>query len=86
VIHQCPIEEWCAIAVDLEGRASEAARGRGRRAVEALPETLLRLGAERLRGGTLDDVERLVPAYVSLPRGITTDAGDGGMAWSRDPR
>jgi len=75
-----------ALAVDLDGRATPAALERGRLAVEALPATLLRLGAERLRAGTADDVERLVPAYVSLPRGITTDAGDGGIAWSRDPR
>jgi tRNA threonylcarbamoyl adenosine modification protein YeaZ len=75
-----------AIAVDLEGRASSAALEVGRRALAALPATLLRLGAERLRSGESDDVERLVPAYVSLPRGITTDMGDGGVAWSRDPR
>jgi hypothetical protein len=75
-----------AIAVDLEGRASEAALERGRQAVAALPAALVRLGADRLARGDVDDAERLVPAYVSLPRGITTDLGDGGMAWSRDPR
>jgi len=75
-----------AIAVDLEGRASPEALERGRRALETLPASLLRLGAERLRRNESDDVERLVPAYVSLPRGITTDMGDEGVAWSRDPR
>jgi tRNA threonylcarbamoyl adenosine modification protein YeaZ len=75
-----------AIAVDLDGRASEAARQRGGEALAALPAALLQLGARRLASGDVDDAEPLVPAYVSLPRGITTDLGDGGMAWSRDPR
>jgi tRNA threonylcarbamoyl adenosine modification protein YeaZ len=79
-------EPALAIAVDLEGRASAAALERGRRALEGLPATLLELGAERLRVGGGDDVEQLVPVYVSLPRGIATDLGDGGVAWSRDPR
>lgn len=75
-----------AVAVDLDGRASEAAVNRGRAAVAGLPQALMRLGAARLAGGDIDDVERLVPAYVSLPRGVTTDVGDEGVAWSRDPR
>jgi tRNA threonylcarbamoyl adenosine modification protein YeaZ len=79
-------EPALAVAVDLEGRASAAALERGRRALEGLPATLLELGAERLRVGGGDDVEQLVPVYVSLPRGIATDLGDGGVAWSRDPR
>jgi hypothetical protein len=79
-------EPALAVAVDLEGRASAAALERGRRALEGLPATLLELGAERLRVGGGDDVEQLVPVYVSLPRGIATDVGDGGVAWSRDPR
>jgi hypothetical protein len=78
-------EPPAALAIDLAGRASVGALERGREALEALPETLLRLGAARLSAGDRDDAERLVPAYVSLPRGITTDAGDGGMAWSRGP-
>jgi hypothetical protein len=75
-----------AIAVDLEGRASAAAIDRGRAAVAGLPGALVRLGAARLAAGDNDDVERLVPVYVSLPRGVTTEVGDGGVAWSRDPR
>lgn len=75
-----------AIAIDLEGRASEAALARGRRALAGLPVTLLRMGAERLAAADVDDVARLVPVYVSLPRGVTTEVGDGGVAWSRDPR
>ena len=79
-------ESASAVAVDLEGRASEAALARGRRALDALPATLIRLGAARLAAGAVDDVERLVPEYVSLPRGVTSDLGDGGVSWSRDPR
>jgi tRNA threonylcarbamoyladenosine biosynthesis protein TsaB len=75
-----------AIAVDLDGRASDAALERGRQAVERLPAALLELGAARLRAGATDDVERLVPAYVSLARGVAVEVGDGGVAWSRDPR
>ena len=81
-----PPEAWIgAIAVDLEGRAPEAALEAGRRAVAGLPATLLRLGAGRLAAGDTDDAERLVPEYVSLPRGITAEPA-GGVAWSRDPR
>ncbi|HEY2916225.1 MAG TPA: tRNA (adenosine(37)-N6)-threonylcarbamoyltransferase complex dimerization subunit type 1 TsaB [Candidatus Limnocylindrales bacterium] len=75
-----------AVAVDLDGRASAGALARGREAVMGLPGALLRLGAERLAAGDVDDVERLVPVYVSLPRGVATDVGDEGVAWSRDPR
>jgi tRNA threonylcarbamoyl adenosine modification protein YeaZ len=78
------------IAVDLEGRASEAAIERGREAVGGLGAALLRLGAARLSRGESEDPERLVPQYASPPRGMPLDAGagqaDGGVAWSRDPR
>lgn len=72
------------IAVDLPGRASEAALARGRDALSRLPATLLRMGAERLRSGSGDDAERLVPAYVSLPRGVTSEVDEGAMSWSHD--
>jgi len=75
-----------AVAVDLDGRATDVALARGRAAVDGLPAALVRLGADRLRAGDVDDVERLVPVYVSLPRGVTSEAGEGGVAWSRDPR
>lgn len=75
-----------AMAVDLEGRAAAASLERGRRAVAGLAGSLLALGAARLVAGEVDDVERLVPVYVSLPRGVTADVGEGGVAWSRDPR
>jgi tRNA threonylcarbamoyl adenosine modification protein YeaZ len=74
------------IAVDLAGRASEDAVERGRRSLAELPGNLLALGAARLRAGEADDVDRLVPAYVSLPRGVTHEVGEEGLAWSRDPR
>ena len=74
------------IAIDLAGRAPAAALEAGARAVAELPAQLLALGAARLAARATDDVARLVPAYVSLPRGVTTEVGEGGVAWSRDPR
>jgi tRNA threonylcarbamoyl adenosine modification protein YeaZ len=74
------------LAVDLDGRASEAALALGREAVAGLPAALLRLGAARLAAGDVDDPERLVPAYASQPRGATGGDAEGGVAWSRDPR
>ena len=74
------------VAVDLEGRAPEAALARGRAAVAGLPAALLRLGAARLGAGEADDPERLVPRYASPPRGATGGDAEGGVAWSRDPR
>jgi tRNA threonylcarbamoyl adenosine modification protein YeaZ len=74
------------MAVDLDDRAAPDARARGRRALERLPEALLRLGAARLAAGDADDPERLVPRYASPPRGAPVDQTDGGVAWSRDPR
>lgn len=74
------------VAVDLVGRASEAALALGRRAVAGLPAALLRLGATRLAAGESDDPERLVPGYASAPRGATAGAPEGSVAWSRDPR
>ncbi len=81
-----PPTERIDVAVDLEGRASEAALARGRAAVERLPATLLSLGAARLRAGEQDDPERLVPRYASQPRGAPGPEPEGGVAWSRDPR
>ena len=75
--------EWL-VAVDLEGRAPADAVERGERARERLAPTLIRLGAERLRRGAVDDLAGLVPEYVTLPRGVTTQGGE--VTWSRDPR
>ncbi len=75
--------EWL-MAVDLEGRAPADALVRGERARDGLGPTLLRLGAERLGMGDVDDLAGLVPEYVTLPRGVPALAGE--VAWSRDPR
>jgi tRNA threonylcarbamoyl adenosine modification protein YeaZ len=72
------------VAVDLEGRAPADAIERGTRARDGFPAALLRLGAVRLGDGRGDDLARLVPEYVSLPRGVTSESGE--VAWSRDPR
>jgi len=74
------------LAIDLAGRAPEAALGRGRAALGRLPESLLRLGLARLAIGDTDDPERLVPAYAVPPRGAPASEAEGGVAWSRDPR
>jgi tRNA threonylcarbamoyl adenosine modification protein YeaZ len=74
------------VAVDLAGRASEAALALGREAIAGLPAALLRLGSARLAAGESDDPERLVPGYASPPRGAPIEVPEGSVAWSRDPR
>ena len=72
------------VAVDLEGRAPADAVERGRAARPGLAAALLRLGADRLQAGDVDDLARLVPEYVTLPRGVAVATGE--VEWSRDPR
>jgi tRNA threonylcarbamoyl adenosine modification protein YeaZ len=72
------------VAVDLEGRAPSEAVERGIAALAGLGPSLIRLGRARLARGEVDDLARLVPEYVSLPRGVT--ASGGSIEWSRDPR
>jgi tRNA threonylcarbamoyl adenosine modification protein YeaZ len=73
-------------AVDLEGRAAPEALERGGRAADGLAAALLELGFARLDGGG-DDLETLVPEYVTLPRGVTEALDlEGGVAWSHDRR
>jgi hypothetical protein len=72
------------IAVDLDGRAAPDAVARGEQAREGLAAALLRLGAARLAADDVDDLARLVPEYVSLPRGVRAETGE--VAWSRDHR
>ncbi len=72
------------VAVDLPGRAPADALERGEAARARLGVALLELGAARLAAGDVDDLARLVPDYVTLPRGVRTV--DGEVAWSRDPR
>ena len=71
------------VAVDLPGRAPEQALALGALAEAGLSAALLRLGAERLAHGG-DDVARLVPEYVTLPRGVPAMKGE--VRWSHDRR
>ena len=72
------------VAVDLPGRAPASANARGDGAIAALAASLVRLGGARLGRGDSDDLARLVPEYVTLPRGVVR--GPGEVAWSHDPR
>jgi hypothetical protein len=71
------------VAVDLPDRAPAEAMALGVRAEERLSAALLRLGAVRIAAGG-DDVARLVPEYVTLPRGIGAVKGE--VRWSHDRR
>lgn len=74
------------IAVDLAGAEdiSDDAIERGQAALAGLGRALARLGTQALADGRHEDVARLVPAYVALPRGIAKAAAE--MTWSPDPR
>ncbi len=74
------------VAVDLvagPGISGEAV-ALGLAAQAGLGAALLDAGREALERGHADDVAELVPAYVTLPRGITASAGT--IEWSRDLR
>ena len=71
------------VALDLDGRAPADALERGEHARDGVGAALLRLGADRLRSGE-NELETVVPEYVTLPRGARQAGGD--VAWSRDPR
>jgi hypothetical protein len=73
------------VAVDLADRAPADAVARGEAALDQLGHELLRLGAARIAAGDVDDLAGLVPEYVTLPRGVTTEAS-GEVAWSHAPR
>lgn len=71
------------VAVDLAGRAPDAALARGAAATDRLPGILLQLGAARLAAGHGDDPAHVVPEYVSLPRGAASAAGAEALTtWS----
>lgn len=72
------------IALDLPGRAPADALERGDAARARLGTSLIELGAARLAAGDVDDLARLVPDYVTLPRGVRSEAGE--VSWSRDRR
>jgi tRNA threonylcarbamoyl adenosine modification protein YeaZ len=77
-------DDEALVAVDLDGRATRDALARGERARRGFAAALVRLGAERLAAGHADDLARLVPEYVTLPRGVATSTAE--VAWSRDHR
>jgi hypothetical protein len=72
------------VAVDLAGRAPADAVERGERARAGMAAALVKIGVERMAAGTTDDLAALVPEYVTLPRGVHSEAGT--VEWSRDPR
>lgn len=72
------------VALDLEGRAPADALERGEAARAGLGPELVRQGAARLRAGDVDDLARLVPEYVTLPRGVRALTGE--VSWSHSPR
>lgn len=71
------------VAVDLGGRAPDAAVALGERARARLAAALLTLGAAELAAGRSSDLAELVPDYVTLPRGVRQETG--AVGWSRDP-
>jgi len=75
-------EDTTIVAVDLDGRAPADALARGEAARAGFAEALARAGAARLRTGG-DDLARLVPEYVTPPRGVGAPSGE--VAWSRTP-
>ena len=72
------------VAVDLVDRAPGDATARGERARGGIGSALIRIGAARLAAGDVDDLARLIPEYVTLPRGVRASTGE--VAWSRDHR
>ena len=69
------------VAVDLPNRAPAQAQALGLTAEAGLAVALLRLGVARLAAGG-DDVSRLVPEYVTLPRGVRAVLPDEGVELS----
>jgi tRNA threonylcarbamoyl adenosine modification protein YeaZ len=69
-------------AVDLAGRASDEAVALGEAAHDGLAGTMLAAGAARLATGDVDDLARLVPEYVTLPRGTYNAPGDDAVELS----
>jgi tRNA threonylcarbamoyl adenosine modification protein YeaZ len=67
------------VAVDLAGRADAGAVALGDAAVEGLAAAMLTRAAERLAAGDADDLARLVPEYVTLPRGVRMPPTDAGV-------
>jgi len=70
------------VAVDLDGRAPLDATALGETARDGLATALLAVGAARLAAGDADDLARLVPEYVTLPRGVRAALADSGVELS----
>ncbi len=67
------------VAVDLAGRSPEDAAALGGLAVDGLAAAMLATAARRLAAGDADDLARLVPEYVTLPRGVRMPQPDEGV-------
>jgi len=74
------------VAVDLDAAddISDEDAERGEAALRGLARARAHLGTQTLKSGKHDDIERLVPAYVALPRGIAQAVAE--MTWSPDLR
>ncbi len=70
------------IAVDLHGRAPDAAAELGEAAHAGLAASLLAAGAARLAAGDADDLAGLVPEYVTLPRGVRAGSANDAVELS----
>jgi tRNA threonylcarbamoyl adenosine modification protein YeaZ len=71
------------VAVDLDDREAAEAVALGDAARAGLAAALLEAGAPSLGAGDPDDLARLVPEYVTLPRGVASGPpGEGGVALS----
>ena len=75
-------EPSLAVGLPDDDAIGRGAVERGARALEGLGEALLSLGQRRLAAGEGDDPATLVPAYVTLPRGLPAAAGSA--TWSPD--
>ena len=68
-------------AIDLAGRATDHELALGDAARRGFAAALVRIAAARLAETGGDDPARLVPDYVTLPRGVASSIGE--VAWSR---
>lgn len=73
------------VSVDVDdGPLGSGAARLGEAAVAGLPAALLALAVERFAAGERDEPAELVPAYVTLPRGVHRAAEE--LGWSPDLR
>ena len=67
------------VAVDLAGRADDAAVALGASAVDGLAAAMLSTAAGRVAADDADDLATLAPEYVTLPRGVRVPPTDAGV-------